>query len=58
MGHETLSGEYFAVHTTHESERKENKRDSTKEILTKFKERVKNVAVQDKVKEKHHEHER
>ena len=40
------------------SERKENKRDSTKEILNKFKERVKDVAVKDKVKEKRHEHER
>ena len=40
------------------SERKENKRDSTKEILNKFKERVKNVVVKDKIKEKRHEHER
>ena len=39
-------------------EKKENKRESTKEILNKFKERVKNIAVKDKVKEKRHEHER
>lgn len=39
-------------------EKKENKRDSTREVLNKFKERVKNAVVKDKVKEKHHQQER
>jgi hypothetical protein cdifQCD-2_16966 len=34
-------------------EKKENKSDSTREVLNKFKERVKNAVVKDKVKEKH-----
>ena len=34
-------------------EKKENKSDSTREVLNKFKERVKNAVVKDKVNEKH-----
>ncbi len=40
------------------SEKKENKRESTKGILNKFKEMVKNTVIKDKVKEKHQQQER
>jgi hypothetical protein len=39
-------------------EKKENKREPTKEMLNNFKEKVKNMAAKDKVKEKRHEQER
>ncbi len=39
-------------------EKKENKRDSTREVLNKFKMSVKNTVVKNKVKEKHHQQER
>ena len=39
-------------------EKKENKKESTKEILNNFKEKMKNIAVKDKIKEKRHEQER
>ena len=39
-------------------EKKENKRNSTRYIINKFKERVKNTVVKNKVKEKHHQQER
>ena len=39
-------------------EKKENRRDSTRDILNKFKERVKHTVVKDKVKEKHDQQER
>lgn len=39
-------------------EKKENRRDSTREILNNFKERVKNTVVKDNMKEKHKEQER
>lgn len=44
--------------TIEKFEKKENKREFIKEILNKFKKRVKNIAVKDKVKKKYHEHER
>ena len=39
-------------------EKKENKRNSTRDILNKFKVKVKNTVVKDKVKEKHQQQER